>query len=412
MSEKSISIWCDDIIGYVSVKPIINKYIDKGYKIHFYTRKDALTIAKFAFPEINIYAVQVIDSKFLNILHHLYRIFLTPDNFSWMFSEVVKPPLYGKFLCFISTSLKLYKFNSNFENLYNKFFRISRFKFPSDLVISFSRVSRPYLFNNCKKHIAIVESWDHAIKEPWFFSPRAIMAWNQSIKSNLTKYQKIAPIKKIFPLKFSYIHNDLKLLPESIEVSLEKHYRADINFIENNNYILYSVAFSDVNEEGAYGEFKFINELISVCGELGLFLFIKPKPFGNKGKLKENFQKFDNVYVGQVPLFDGGLELLSNSYNSYRKKLLKNSKILIDIGSTYLIDASLCGANVLMVKPIKKNYSPLFDKIFEDENHLKGHLSDFSHLWYEYNGDIHLLAEKIKSNFSIAAEIKSWMEKW
>ena len=409
--QKSVSIWCDDTTGYISASVLTNRYLQKGYEIYFYTRDSNVHIINKAFPTINVIAIQHVDNIVINLLHHVYQIFLIPDDFSRVFKNIVKIELYGRFLSRLSSLLKVYKLNKNFIKNYQRLFKHVAFNFKTDLVISLSRVSRPYLFvGSDAKHIAILESWDHAMKDPWLFNPNRTMVWNKSIKSDVALHQGLSNIHQIYPTKFSYIDNtDRGFLPEDQEYKILEHYKKDVDFICSNKYVVYSMAFSDLNEKGVSGEVKFIKELIDACKIINKKLYIKPKPFFSNGLLDREFGNIKNVVIGKEPLFNNSTELLSYSYNKYRLLLVEKSELVIDIGSSFLLDSAIMGGDVLMIRVVKKGYSPLFD----NRSIEKGHLKNFYKDWYDYNGDISDLSNAIlRANDQASLNIKEWITHW
>jgi len=411
--RKSVSIWCDDSTAYISARVVVEKYVRKNYKIYFYTRESNINYIKNAFPMLHVISIQEIDNKLANYLHHFYRLFLTPDDFSRVYRQIVKVEFYGKFLSKFSIFLRLYKLNEkNFIKNYRKLFSCYGYDFKSKLVISFSRVSRPYLFINPRiRHIAILESWDHTMKEPWYFSPNRTLVWNSDMKEDVIFYQNVSNVHQIHPTKFLYINNIKSngFLIKDVELKLKEHYKKDLEYIDNKNYVMYSVAFSEFNVDGFKGEIKFIRELHKACQILNKILFIKPKPFGNLGKLEEIFKRDPDVYVGRVPLFNDSTELLSNTYNNYRMLLVEKSELVVDIGSSFMIDGSLMGGDVLMVKVSKGGYSFLFD----NRDVSKGHLKSFQSDWFNYDGNIHKLAHAIQhKEKNISEKVRRWIVKW
>ncbi len=410
-----VSIWCDDLIGYVTAKVIIKRYLSKGVHVDFYTRDNLVNFAKKSINDLNlkVISIQDIDNKFINLLHHFFRLFLTPDHYSWMYSSVVKPSLYGEYLSKVSRKINFKTRKSNFQKIYRQIFKIGCYDFKSRVIISISRVSRPYLFLGCNRHIAIVESWDHSMKEPWYFKPRVSMVWNKSMREKVIEYQDVIKIKKIEATKFAYLKNEKQMLLSVFdEEMINNNYLKDLDFINKNKYVLYSVAFADVNEEGINGEIKFIWELIAAARNLGYMLYIKPKPFGNLGKLLNEFGYVENVFIGTSPLYGGGYEILSDRYNYYRAELLRRCVVHVDIGSTFMLDSSLAGANVLMIRCTKNGYSKLFDEVFSEKNISKSQLADFRKLWINYNGDIDELTNILARELSIADSVRTWFRAW
>ena len=94
---------------------------------YFYTRDSNVHIINKAFPTINVIAIQHVDNIVINLLHHVYQIFLIPDDFSRVFKNIVKIELYGRFLSRLSSLLKVYKLNKNLgqDNFRGSFLKIA-----------------------------------------------------------------------------------------------------------------------------------------------------------------------------------------------------------------------------------------------------------------------------------------------
>ena len=274
---------------------------------------------------------------------------------------------FGRFSVFIAEILQFWLLFDN-QKLFNLLLPTKKWHFQSDFVISLSRVSRPYLFNDpSKKHVAIMESWDHPVKAPWFLFPRFTFTWNKQLGNDIAKFQGISRVRRISPLKFSYIQRKPKYhLPNELEAGLQKHYQQDIDDLAGlkQPVIIYAMAFSEKNMDAFKGELKFVRQLVDACIGLDYHLFVKPKPLSKGTMLGEYFSKDTNVLVGREPYCDDGVDLLSANYISYRKSILHRSLLVLDCGSTFLFDAALHNTPVVKIDIVNGGFQVTLTLLF------------------------------------------------
>jgi len=407
---REVSIWCDEIIAFSSLSAIVERYIKRGFEVTIYTPRKNVAIAQQIFYDANVISIQSVDRKLYFVAYNIYLLFFVNNNFSGMFARV-KLHKFGVWLYNLSRILKLFKLNPNSHIRFLNVFKVRKNVFASNRVISLSRISRPYLFN-CKDlhHIAIMESWDHPVKAPWFISPRAALTWNKDLKQDIVNYQKISSVFYINPIKFSYIFSSQKYhLGERNEKLVKSHYKGDLKGISQEGLrkmIVYAMAYSEQNVDAFRGELEFVKLLAAVCVEHDFLFFVKPKPLNGGNGIKSQLSGLDGVMVGSSPIFDQGIDLLSKNYNAYRKRLLTNASLVIDCGSTFMIDASLHGCAVVKLEINAEGFSNSFDATKRNP-HLK-HLSELS---YEFNGgrcELENLVLNYK-NYDISKDIKLWL---
>ena len=395
MKKKSVSIYCDEIIAYGTLISIVDRYQKKNYEIKIYTRHSNINIAKKIFERQTVISCKKIDQTYRFLLYNFFLLFLTDPKFSKLFART-QIHKFGRFLFKTSKILSLYRYIKSSEDLFLRFFSSKKEIFDTDLVISISRVSRPYLFTSCsKKHITVVESWDHINKSPWFISPRYTLCWNLEQKKLIKRYQSFNKISYIKPSKYNYLYFEAgHRLPSYMESKITIHYSRDRQFIDRNKgkFVMYSMAFSEQNTLPFSGEIKLIYDLSIACMEKGLILFVKPKPLYKPSNqlLQNSLADLPNCFVGSAPLYDLGIDLISASYNNLRKEMLFNTYLLVDIGSSFLIDAAFSPSPAVRISVQSSNYSNL-DEISNTNTHLmplqkksffyNGHCSEFSFLF-------------------------------
>ena len=123
------------------------------------------------------------------------------------------------------------KFNQNFAKFWGYFPPLEH----CDVLIVFSRATYSHLVNRIrnKKHILIIDSWDHPVKAPFFLNPNLVLVWNSYVKMLTRDYQNFNRIKLTKNYKFQYI-NDCKEKP--IEL-LDLRLKSDLAKLSNNEKI-------------------------------------------------------------------------------------------------------------------------------------------------------------------------------
>jgi hypothetical protein len=411
LTERKISIWCDELVAFSTLSALIERYESREYKIYLYTPSKNVSIASEYYKDINIIPIEDVDKKILRIFYNFYLLFFADYGFSAMFarSQLHK---FGIFLYSIAKFIKLHRLVLDVDRVFFKLFKISDNVFESTRIISLSRVSRPYLFNNVKlRHVAFVESWDHPVKAPWFLKPRIAMVWNKDLKNDIKKYQNIQSIYQVSPAKFNYIYFKQKYkLNASNELLIKDHYKKDEELINNaGSFVTYAMAYSEKNKNAFKGELLFIEQLVEACSVLNMCLFIKPKPFGSGNAINKKFESYEKVIVGRSPLFAMGLDLISQNYNNYRKNILSKTELLVDCGSTFMLDAAIYKCSVVKLLLDFDGLSNAFDAT-RNNPHLK-HLDSVS---YKYNGDTLKLTELLKdySKYDVSKELREWIYRW
>ena len=406
MKKKEITFWIEPLFVIYSAQPLIKRYIKKNYKIWILLRECDFQIARKYLPkEIILISIESIDSYWLKILSNLIRAIITPNNFSIMFERINKKKGIVYFLIgkYVATLFDKKKINKRFKSIFCFF----KSRIPTNKVISFSRVSRPYLLASNKiKHINIMESWDHPIKSPYYLYPNFVLTWNKSLALDIKKYQNLKKIYKISPLKLRYIKEKFNLKKGEIHKKLSTKYIKELERIGNDKFILYPVSTSSANPEMHKGELILINHLIKLSNNLDLKIYIKPKPNGPIGDY-DKYQGLKNVIVGMYSTSTNSIDMLKDEYHSFRYLLLNKAEFLINAGTTFGLEAALAKTEILQLKLSKNlfgtfgemNYNPHIQKYLLVKN------------FFFYNGNFIDLINFIKKKKYIgySKHLRSWL---
>ncbi len=347
---RDIGIWCETVFGLYSLPPIINKYSVNNAKITVYTRYDIkdLAINYLKIDSANVKIIDKLDKFYIKILFGLFVKLRVDPKFSIMytrfregdsFSYKYITKIFGGWIPSIKTN-----------QLFCKYFSIFSYKFPHDMLISITRISAPYLLSNpgCK-HISIMESWDHPVKAPYYINPDISITWNESLKDDLKKYQGFTRLAKMKPLKFRYIlERKFKDDSEIEKKIVSEKYISDLEILKRYSPVIYICTTSSVNPKFHIGEIKLINQLRNAVRSIGKNLYIKPKPNGVKGDY-DIFLDDPNVYIGVYSSDPNSLDMLDEEYQSFRYLLLRNSNIIVNMGTTFVLEAALLDVPILQL---------------------------------------------------------------
>lgn len=285
----------------------------------------------------------------------------------------------------------------------------SKFPFQLDLLISITKVNAPFLIPFDIPHISIMESWDHPMKLPYYINPDFNLTWNKDLKVDTKYFQNLKKIYQIYPLKFRYIYDRLTVSNEEIETSISNQtYLRELHLLKGKDIVMYPTTTSSI---GIYheGEMDVIDDLCQAIQNTGKTLYIKPKPNGPKGDYDE-FCKYENVIVGMYASNPDSRDMLNEEYHSFRYLLLKYSNMVVNVGTTFGLEAAIADKRLLQLDLQTDKYGSFTD--FSKTYHLEKYILNSEHT-YKYNGNVNLLREAIlNTNDAFKDYIKNWITDW
>jgi hypothetical protein len=357
--KKEAIIWCETIFGFYSLKNIVKLLQLDNVSVVVYTRKDLTKVAQeyFGIDNEKIHSIESIDNKVLNLLHRIFLKFIVPHDFSTMYKNIHEKGTRGKIMESVSKFTSSFVSKNTINKMYTIFFGLFYRGFDNKVIVSISRVSKPYLVCSKKiKHISIMESWDHPIKSPYFFIPSVALTWNSALKDDLKLYQSFNNIDTIGPLKFKYIYERNNKSISRVHTSiLNTIYSNEINKVKDKGYILYACTTSSINPESHKGELDLIDCIVRKIENKNLVLYIKPKPNGNRNDY-DIFLSRHNVIIGIYANNNNSIDMLDEQYHSFRYLLLYYSKIVINVGTTFSLEAALTNKKILQLKINSKDF--------------------------------------------------------
>lgn len=259
-----------------------------------------------------------------------------------------------------------------------------------------------------KNHIAVMESWDHPMKFPYFFVPSYSFTWNKDLSYDESKFQSIGIHREIYPLKFSYIKEYNNLTTEEIEGYLmNTDYAAEIQKIKGKRFILYPTTTSSNGLEHD-GELMLIEALIKDVSKLGCSLYIKPKPNGNKGDYDYLNKSFTNVIVGKYSNYPDSRDMLRDDYQMFRVYLMRISLATINCGTTFGLEVACANTPLIQLRLDESRFGS-FAKYVQTYHLTKYILCIAGVLNYSGNGFIYdNVFDLIKEN-DISPMVSEWI---
>lgn len=350
--QGKIALVCEEVIAFQSLAIMVSRSLKCGKAITVFTRRANYDLVDELFSgKVEVRTFENLGGTVRKFAFDLVDLFFTDDALSNIHRSA-RLGKYGRFLCFLAKKLKLYRFLSSTKIMGFDFWSADVFE-EFDEVCSFSRLSRPYLFYSVnQRHTHIVESWDHPYKGPWHVRANQFIVWNKSMRDAVCRLQSGTKIKTTFPLKMLFSRQPAPGLSENREAEIKKHYFEDVKFLETLDHerlVVYAMAYSTHNPTAFEIETKFVRYLSGVIGRLGGTLYIKPKPIScadadflpNPGR---------NLYVGANPRYEAGVDLLSNNYRSYIDMLLRSAKVVLDSGSSFMLEAAEARTPVIKLR--------------------------------------------------------------
>lgn len=348
MLRKPVTVWCEPRHVLYSARPIIEKYVAQRRAVFAVVRQQDEFIAKSYFGNsVKVVTIESLDSGGLQVLHKITAPLLVASQFSTMYSRSLNrrggwAKVAGKYIAPLTTRL-------NFNHLYSYFFSFFPNRLPSQFLISFTRSTRPYLLAPChKRHIMIMESWDHPIKAPLYIEPKMCMTWNRSLKQDLKQYQKLKNVRYIKPLKLRYVEAYRRSSTTEMLERLPSNYKYELQHLLSTSYFVYPATTSSANPIDHKGEIRLIKDLISVFSNSEHVLYIKPKPNGPVGDYDE-FALNANVKIGAYSSDPQGDDMLDEDYHVFRYLLLRHATAVINVATTFVLEAALASTPILQL---------------------------------------------------------------
>lgn len=395
MNKNAVSFLVPTRIALTTLLPYMEKFIEKGFIIHVIGSSGVLEILNKQLSHNNCktYPLEPLKRKRLlqNILHKTLVLLLTPKNFSVYWKSQIDSrtkssnPIRNlaiKFLQAIPFKLKRGKINQTVQKILNPFFRNP---FPTETVLATSVQGGGYLLTSRGvKTITILESWDQPSKYPRGYWSQDVLVWNTKLQKDWLEYQDSGKVSIGYPIKFNYvITNNLRMVKKKKEQILPR--------------IMYPATFCLNSNPSFYREeCRLLRTVSRATEKLGLKLFVKPKPNGTPGEFDEPLSGFDHIEVGKYQEHREMADyFLSADYNNQRLSELQRCDMIINLGTTFAIEAALFGLPILQLEALSGGDFPALAKAMNNF-HLRQYILKNSHLvnGFRDETDIEMIIKK------------------
>jgi hypothetical protein len=406
--KHGVSIIAENGVALYSMKPIIENINSKGVEIYLYTSVEKkLVSTEVSIPISHIININTITNRYKSVLDFLLKQFLVNSKFSSQYSRVNKTN--SELLNFVgNVLLKFPKPNvTKVNKIYSSIWKLINRKpiFKTEKLLVVTRSGNTYLLNN-KHHTiyTLVESWDHPVKSPFFFQSKRTYVWNKSLLEDVVEFQNydLSSIKTVFPLKFRYIE---ELRNRTLNIS-NTSIQNELYFIKKSRYILYICTYSNFSGNNLFeGEKILIKQIVDICKEKGEMLYIKPHPHSN-GK-EFNFLKGDDTFRIGISATNSGYNYIFTDEDQYYKiQLLTNAIMIINVGTTLVLESSLLNTNIVQIK-LNDKYKNF--NLVSENYHNKKYLNNNPYILDLNKEPLKKLEKYMKKENNFSKYLKKWV---
>ena len=363
----------------------MGNYVGKGVNIickwplQFSYLKDFIKLININNIAINYYITDDIISSGLIDLRKNDEI-INIDNLSYKYRKKIY--LHTKITNFLKTSFL--PLNNNFKNKISSFIinLISKNILKYNTTINITKHN--YEFFLAPKDnfvITFAGSWDHYYKfNSLGYETDIFIGWSPKMCDDWNRFQGCIDKKVGYPYIFNYLA-EKNISKESIEKNSEKDLEVKLK-------ILYPFTCSKLTSEITLKDYYFEEVLFAkeIQGLLNLNevdFFVKPKPSALEDEIAELKKDFKVIGIQNRP--KGNYDFFSEEYNNERNKLLRNIDGVINLGTTFGVDASIAKLPVMqldLTKSIIKKYKHC--KYYQLNNpHISSYLLEKKDLIYQ-----------------------------
>jgi len=345
--KEAVSVIVASLIAYNAAEPLIDEILSRAGLIWLYAPESCHGVIIARRPSLSerlmAYEQLELSQPWIKWLHKFLLVCLVPwysRNFYFHLLMVLKvsPQWWVLFI-------KIHKFLKPKETPATVNKRISRIlrlfvrnAFRTKRVLAVTHLTVPHLL--CSKDLdvtTLVESWDHPGKFPNGYVSRKVFIWNEALASDWRNFQGDSEVEVGYPLKLAY----------ALEASVKK---SKIQFWENRR-ILYPATFSSYSHPSFFREeLRLLDLLCSAAASNNVRIYIKPKPNGPLGDFECLKGRQKNIEVGD----DGGATgptsyFLDEIYNKKRLTLMRKCDAVVNLGTTFGLDAAAFGLPVFQL---------------------------------------------------------------
>ncbi|MEK7884353.1 hypothetical protein [Methyloversatilis sp. NSM2] len=181
--------------------------------------------------------------------------------------------------------------------------------------------------------VSLMESWDHPPKAPMGYQSRTAFVWNAATREDWVEFQGGEDVRVAYPFKLRY--------------ALENPVQSS-----EGDLVLYPATFSARSDPAFFSaELTLLDHLCRAARTAGMRLLVKPKPNGLEGEFASLLARHPGVELAPYKDNDGSTGyFLDEAYNRQRLDLLARCALVVNLGTTFALDAAAAGVPVLQLR--------------------------------------------------------------
>ena len=378
MKKQAISIVIDFKIYAYLFHPIVKKLVDRKIAVFIYTTSGIADFIKEIFEGEKLVEVIELDSikrkhKTRFRIHRSLLILCTRKDFSFQFMKR-REQITKQYKGIQGLMLRIAKYTPKIQNLKINVFLsnvmsiglTNPFKTERVLVGSLN-ASAELLSAKDQKVYTVMESWDHAVKDPNGYTSDHIFAWNESLGVDWKKNQGEDNWSAMYPLKLRYAKNEVR--KNNLWANRERLDRPLCVYAVASTRQFSINVLCDI-------ENRIIKDLVIATEDAGWDLLIKPRPNGKIGEFDHFSNKNKHVSVGNIhkdTIKDPANYYLDDQYNSLRFREVLRADLVINAFTTFGLDAAAAGIPVLQID-LRESVDYKDSWLVYDNYHIKNHL--------------------------------------
>jgi len=414
MKKENITIIIDFKIYVYLFEPIINYIQSEGVKVFLFLPDELrLDVEKILGVNdlIEYCSLSEIKSKhrLRFALHRTCSLLFTRTDFSFQFKKK-REQITKSFPGMTGVLLKISKYTPKVPNrMINRFLAFIsgvglKNPFPTETIIVGSlNASAELLGATNQEIITVMESWDHAVKEPNGYCSSVFLGWNNDLCNDWKRTQGDLNCKIFHPLKLRYA--------KEVFVGTGK------DEVKNKFRVMYPVASTQKFSIKVLVDIerKLIKELIEITYQLGWELYIKPRPNGMENEFSYA-DEYEHVEVGDVShgdIKDPANYYYSSEDNLNRFKPLVNIDLVINAFTTFGLDAAVAGLPVLQLD-LREAVGFEVSEMVYNNYHIKQYLISSKNIIKPVDQNLSECMQSQKSDFfeiatAYSQELNSWL---
>ena len=324
-------------------------------------------------------------------MHQLLTLCFTPEDFSprykiSLLEREKSGNAFARFLFSLARIFPKWKRQNVNRNLRACIRWCFKNPFPTPTVANVTFIDYPeVLCANGQRIVTLVESWDHCVKRPMGYVSEVAFLWNQSLTEDWKAYQGDLHAIGLYPLKLRY--------------ALQSFDGPAIKETDPRKLLLYPASYGSNAGQFFEAELEIIEIVCRSAKRAGWDVIIKPHPAGASGEFDAISRKFAHVSIGTV-LGGSGTNhyYLDDHYNKLRFSELRKSNLVVNLYTTFVLDASLAYVPSLQLNLTGNENYPVVSRISNNQ-HLQKYLF--------VNRDLCL---NVSSEMSLEDEIHHFLE--